>query len=47
MAWMMPGAMVLVLAGPLLQEGRDDLVQVFGGGYGQGVGGQQITYGAK
>lgn len=68
MAWMMRGATVLVLAGSLLQEGRDDLVQqamttmrqlsagdpgvdslilVFGGGYGQGVGGQQITYGPK
>lgn len=65
MAWMRRGAMVLVLAGPLLQEGRRDLVQqatatmrrmsagdpgvdslilVFGGGHGQGVGGQQITH---
>jgi hypothetical protein len=44
MAWMTRGATVLVLAGPLPQEGRDDLVQVFGGGYGQGVGGQQFTY---
>jgi len=43
MAWMRRGAMVLVLAGLLLQEGRD-LVQVFSGGYGQGVGGQQITH---
>ena len=64
MAWMRRGATVLVLAGPLLQEGRDlvqqatatmrqmsagdpgvdSLILVFGGGYGQGVGGQQITH---
>ena len=67
MAWMRRGATVLVLAGPLLQEGRDlvqqatatmrqmsagdpgvdSLILVFGGGYGQGVGGQQITHEPK